>query len=828
MKKGVSILVMLLFLGLAGAVQYLDDVNTEISNKTLDFSISRTLDTNINLPGNAFVLDAMIEFYGDLSEWEVLYFYNTSITSPVDANYIANNKWLISDTDTGIHLINPQDGSTYDSFNTANDIYDATYITDSKWLYVDYTNKKIVLFNSSSDTEISSYAGLNNPEGAFYVSDNKWLIADTGADIVRLIDGGIETKNFSTNIKQPNDVYYLSDEEWLLTSKDGSPFWLSGKVVHINSTSGSVIKQYSGLSSSIRSIDIAFSGSDEYWLISDSSAGVFLVNMTSGSAVFPSNVISSYTSTNAAYDAEYIDLNDWLITDKDGVKRVQEVKKFYPTNPTIDVTGDGDIEWSFDDELNKSETFNYSNFTSELNDYLESVPDDLTTHSIPLRFHSDTSGVIEITAMNITYNHKPSVTVTYPNGNEFLSGIQEINWTYSDNDNDQIFVSVYYANSSLEWNFINSSINITAQDLDTTLLEDGQYTALVIINDSINEANDTSDTFFTIDNTNPELILIIYPRYFRDDNVTIRANSTDTNLDYINVLIECPDTSTNFTLTNISANEYQGTWSPSTSNMPGTCTVTANATDRAGNTNSTIDTFILKYKLGLTLNLSNTNPSSGELVTVTGYLDNDTGVKVGDWNITLTYPGGTKNILTSSSGYYETNFTASTAGTVSVSTTAWNETFTNSTSITIYSGGGGSGGGGGGSVRAICGDLVCELRGGETCLSCPKDCGECPITGSWMSDMDLRYNESDANSGTDDSSFKNKTFIGKEDTLPEQPEEAEQPAPAVGSAFEVFTEYLKSPITLATFIAIIAIITILLLSGWKKKKTKKFLSEFGD
>ena len=152
-------------------------------------------------------------------------------------------------------------------------------------------------------------------------------------------------------------------------------------------------------------------------LIGDSSAGVFLVDMNAGSSVFPNNVISSYTDTNAAYDARYIDLNDWLITDKNGVKRVQEQKKYYPTDLSLDIGNDGDTEWNMIGELNGltevNDTTLANALSNEINEYLQTCVLDNGNCTIPFVFHSTTSGVLNLSNLNISVDRKPTVEIRY-------------------------------------------------------------------------------------------------------------------------------------------------------------------------------------------------------------------------------------------------------------------------------------------------------------------------------------------------------------------------------------------------------------------------------
>ncbi|MEM0467198.1 MAG: DUF3466 family protein [Candidatus Thermoplasmatota archaeon] len=85
----------------------------------------------------------------------------------------------------------------------------------------------------------------------------------------------------------------------------------------------------------------------------------------------------------------------------------------YPFNPSLDVGNDGDLEWSHPGLFTSIETM--SDFSAELNDLLSIAPPDPPEVMIPLLFHSDAAGSLEISNIRIIYtlpssDTKPPVT----------------------------------------------------------------------------------------------------------------------------------------------------------------------------------------------------------------------------------------------------------------------------------------------------------------------------------------------------------------------------------------------------------------------------------
>jgi hypothetical protein len=107
---------------------------------------------------------------------------------------------------------------------------------------------------------------------------------------------------------------------------------------------------------------------------------------------------------------------DCVGTDNDLIFTVSY--KRYPNSPYLDVSSDGDIEWSYTGEFNQSVSpERTNNFSQEITDYLSTCPEDPC--DVPLILHSDTAGKLEISDINITYgspkwsNNQSSIITPY-------------------------------------------------------------------------------------------------------------------------------------------------------------------------------------------------------------------------------------------------------------------------------------------------------------------------------------------------------------------------------------------------------------------------------
>jgi len=87
-------------------------------------------------------------------------------------------------------------------------------------------------------------------------------------------------------------------------------------------------------------------------------------------------------------------------------------------NPYLDVSGDGDAEWSFSGAFNQLNN-RTSDFSTELNNYLPTCSANSSGYcNVPFRLHSNSTGIIQISDINITYG----INITNcTSGNPFIT-----------------------------------------------------------------------------------------------------------------------------------------------------------------------------------------------------------------------------------------------------------------------------------------------------------------------------------------------------------------------------------------------------------------------
>jgi len=101
----------------------------------------------------------------------------------------------------------------------------------------------------------------------------------------------------------------------------------------------------------------------------------------------------------------------------------------------------------------------------------------------------------------------PSVTVTYPNGGEHLSGVTPVTWTSSDLDGDTLYHRVFYSSDDgATWFPMTTDITETFFIADTADLhgtETGRFR--VAVSDGFHNAEDQSNDSFAVNRKPPVL-----------------------------------------------------------------------------------------------------------------------------------------------------------------------------------------------------------------------------------------------------------------------------------------------------------------------------------
>ena len=96
----------------------------------------------------------------------------------------------------------------------------------------------------------------------------------------------------------------------------------------------------------------------------------------------------------------------------------------------------------------------------------------------------------------------PSISLTYPDGGESVNGTVVIQWTATDDFDDDLDIDISYSNDSgITWHIISTNEeNDGSYDWDTTVLSEGnEYLVQVTATDNAGlSSNDTSDATFTL------------------------------------------------------------------------------------------------------------------------------------------------------------------------------------------------------------------------------------------------------------------------------------------------------------------------------------------
>ncbi len=196
------------------------------------------------------------------------------------------------------------------------------------------------------------------------------------------------------------------------------------------------------------------------------------------------NFIWSYTTGSDVYGVAIGDITTDSLNETVGVSIDQNmyVLNFnnYPTNISIDVGGDGDYDWTYTTSVKLRTYTNATNSSigESIQDYLNSC----TTRNcnVTFVFHSDASGKLNITSINITYNYNASeaiasqtLSTTWSRTNNTAVnssvGFQVKNVSYYSSPAETISVKyLKISNSATSCDFGGSSYSATSGECDVT------------------------------------------------------------------------------------------------------------------------------------------------------------------------------------------------------------------------------------------------------------------------------------------------------------------------------------------------------------------------
>ncbi|MDI6826526.1 MAG: DUF87 domain-containing protein [Candidatus Aenigmarchaeota archaeon] len=210
--------------------------------------------------------------------------------------------------------------------------------------------------------------------------------------------------------------------------------------------------------------------------------------------------------------------------------------EYYPTNVSLDIENDGDYDWTNPGKLRTSIDIPNSSITPAIQNYLNNC--DSQNCDVPLVFHSDFGGDLNITFINITYDYNASEAISYQNisawsrtNNTLVNetiGNRTINISYYTNPANSIqvkyvkisngattcdFGGISYTNTTIDgqnvcnvtpfnivsndsdllWdNTMTSSIAIYSNETSPVITETGVWTKNVTI------WNETTTTFYNV------------------------------------------------------------------------------------------------------------------------------------------------------------------------------------------------------------------------------------------------------------------------------------------------------------------------------------------
>ncbi len=300
--------------------------------------------------------------------------------------------------------------------NTINDVDvgDADLSKEYEEIAVASSNNRVYLFDSSGQ-QLWNYSGSSSFKGVAIgnlSSDEGNEIAAGGSDYKVYVFNSSGNLKWNTNIgTEINDVDVgdadLSKEyeEIAVAGNNGTVFLLDsdGNVLWSYDTQGQV---GTVLISDITSSDvggeiIAGSLDDRVYVLNSSGyliwsyltendvRGVGAGNLTSD----PGSEVVAGTNIPANYTLFILNF------------------EYYPTNVSLDIGGDGNLEWLYQGKFRSSSSVSNN---SAFQNYLTSCQADSTGNcDIPLVFHSDYGGDLRITSINITYEYNISNLITY-------------------------------------------------------------------------------------------------------------------------------------------------------------------------------------------------------------------------------------------------------------------------------------------------------------------------------------------------------------------------------------------------------------------------------
>jgi len=272
---------------------------------------------------------------------------------------------------------------------------------------------------------------------------------------------------------------------------------------------------------------------------------------------------------------------------------------------------------------------------------------------------------------NSTANHPPTVTVTYPDGGETLSGNQNITWVASDSDSgDTVLITLEYSSDSgSTWNeIVSSTTNSGSYSWDTSSVGNGStYKIRATAFDGTDSAADESDGVFAISNGGSNaapIVSLSYPSggetISGSVNITWTAEDPDNDAISLNLYISADGGLSWSTIDTDVSNS--GSYAFNTASVSDGTNYAIKIVATDGNLSSLDQSSAFTILNGsslpqLKLTTSETTVSTGTVFDVSVEFSNISNVFGG--NINVTYPSALLEVVSASSGTFLTGSVAS-------------------------------------------------------------------------------------------------------------------------------------------------------------------------
>jgi len=308
-------------------------------------------------------------------EWNKTDSFNDVAIGEFNSTYSGNEVVAVSSGDTKVYVFNSSGHGIW-NYTTDDDAYSVA-IGDVNTTYagneivIGDATGKVYLLNSSGKSIRNLTIG--NDIESLDVGD---VVSDTGNEIV------VGLRN--------NTVYLINSTLDIKWSYD-----TTGRVYGV--AIGDITSDYSG--------NEVVAGSADKKVYSLNSTGSSIWNYTAGDQVYEV-AIGDINQNETTYPKNEtvvisIDQNIYIFS-----------FDYFPTNTSLDIGNNSTYEWTQTGKFRTTENVPNATLVEAIQDYLDNTCDTQNC-SVPLVFHSDTSGNLSINNISVTYDYNASEAISY-------------------------------------------------------------------------------------------------------------------------------------------------------------------------------------------------------------------------------------------------------------------------------------------------------------------------------------------------------------------------------------------------------------------------------